>query len=104
TEVITLSNDMRENTVVENQLIKDNYYKIANNVTTPLLPPAAKAEVPFLNFASLQNAVSALEKATNSLNDAMNAANINDAKKAALNIKLYKAEQTLLTKDGLPRR
>jgi len=104
TEVITLSNDMRENTAVENQLIKDNYYKIANNVTAPLLPPAAKAEVPFLNFASLQNAVSALEKATNSLNDVMGAANINDAKKATLNIKLYKAEQTLLTKDGLPRR
>jgi N-acetylated-alpha-linked acidic dipeptidase len=104
TEVINLSNDMRENTNVENQLIKENYYKNANNITAPLLPPAAKTEVPFLNFASLQNAVTALEKATNDLNSAVTASNISDAKKAALNEKLYKAEQSLLTKEGLPRR
>jgi N-acetylated-alpha-linked acidic dipeptidase len=104
TEVISLSDNMRENTAVENQLIKDKYYALANNVTAPLLPPAAKAEVPFLNFASLQNAVTALEKATNSLNDAITRVDVPAAKKEALNQKLYKAEQTLLTKDGLPRR
>jgi N-acetylated-alpha-linked acidic dipeptidase len=104
TEVITLSNDVRENTAVENQLIKEKHYTTANNATAPMLPPAAKDEVPFLNFASLQNAVTVLEKATNSLSDAITAGNISVAKKNELNKKLYKAEQSLLTKDGLPRR
>ena len=58
----------------------------------------------FLNFGSLQNAVAALEKATNSLNDAITKADIPAAKREAMNQKLYKAEQTLLTKEGLPRR
>jgi N-acetylated-alpha-linked acidic dipeptidase len=104
TEVMALSNDMRENTAVENQLIKEKYYSIANNVTASLLPPVAKAEVPFLNFSSLQNAVAALEKAASSLNDAVTKSDMPTAKKEALNQKLYKAEQTLLTKEGLPRR
>ena len=104
TEVMALANDMRENTAVENQLIKEKHYSIANNVTASLLTPAAKAEVPFLNFGSLQNAVSALEKATNSLNDAITKADMPAAKREAMNQKLYKAEQTLLTKEGLPRR
>ncbi len=104
TEVITLSNDMRENTEVENQLIKEKHYTTANNSTSPMLPPASKAEVPFLNFASLQNAITVLEKATNSLNDAISTGNSSMAKKNELNKKLYKAEQSLLTKDGLPRR
>ena len=104
TEVMALSNDMRENTAVENQLIKEKYYSIANNVTASMLPPVAKAEVPFLNFGSLQNAVAALEKAASSLNDAITKADIPASKREALNQKLYKAEQTLLTKEGLPRR
>ena len=104
TEVTTLADDMRENTVVENQLIKEKHYSIANNITASMLPPVAKAEVPFLNFASLQNAVSALEKSTISLNDAINTGSITAIKKNELNKKLYKAEQSLLTKDGLPRR
>ena len=104
TEVITLTDNMRENTLVETQLIKEKHYSTADNVTAPMLPPAAKDEVPFLNFASLQNAMAALEKTTISLNAAITAGNIAGAKKDELNKKLYKAEQALLTKDGLPRR
>lgn len=102
TEVIALSNDMRENTAVENQLIKEEHYRIASNFTTPLLSPAAKEEVPFLNFASLQNAVTVLEKATNGLNETIS--NNTAVNKNELNKKLYRAEQSLLTRDGLPRR
>jgi N-acetylated-alpha-linked acidic dipeptidase len=104
TEVIALADNMRENTALENQLIKEKYYSLSNNVTAPLLPPVAKAEVPFLNFGSLQNAVAALEKATTNLNDAINKTDIPAAKKEELNKKLYQAEQNLLTKEGLPRR
>ena len=104
TELINLSNEMRENTELQNRLIKDKYYVIANNVTEPLLPPAVKTEVPFLNFSPLQNALATLEKSTNSLSEAMNKTGIPAASTAVLNKKLYQAEQNLLTKDGLPRR
>lgn len=104
TEVMSLADDMRENTSVENQLIKEKYYTIADRVNEPLLPPVAKDEVPFLSFASLQNAITVLEKSTNGLNDALSNNTLSVDKKNELNKKLYKAEQVLLTKEGLPRR
>jgi len=104
TEVVALADDMRETTTVENQVIKEKHYVTGNNVTAPLLAPAAKDEVPYLSFASLQNAVTALEKATTALAAAINTGNISAAKRNELNNKLYHAEQALLTKDGLPRR
>jgi N-acetylated-alpha-linked acidic dipeptidase len=104
TEVITLADDMREATAVENKLIKDKAYSIADNVTYPLLPPVAKEEVPYLDFSPLQNAVNDLQKSADSLSSYMSNNSLTDAEKNALNTKLYQAEQQLLTKDGLPRR
>lgn len=104
TEVITLADDMRENTAVENQLIKEKYYTIADKVNTPLLPPLAKDEVPFLSFAPLQNATNTLEKSSNTLSEALTNNSLTATQKNELNKKLYQAEQVLLTKEGLPRR
>jgi N-acetylated-alpha-linked acidic dipeptidase len=103
TDVIAMADEMRENTLVENQLILDKYYTISNKVTEPLLPPVAKAEVPFLNFGSLQNAVATLAKSADALN-AVTGNTMTADKKNELNKQLYRAEQVLLTKDGLPRR
>ena len=103
-EVMALADEMRENTSVENQLIKEKYYTMADKVNDPLLPPVAKDEVPFLNFSALQNAVDVLAKATDALNTIIVADTLTALKKNELNIQLYKAEQALLTKDGLPRR
>jgi N-acetylated-alpha-linked acidic dipeptidase len=103
TEVTALADNMRENTTVENKLIKDKHYTIANNVTASMLPPVAKDEVPFISFASLQNAVTALEKTANTLHE-LTVGDMSAAKKNLLNKHLYQAEQSLLTKDGLPRR
>ncbi len=104
TEVMTLADDMREATKLDNQLINEKYYSIANNITTPLLPPLPKSEVPYLNFSSLQNAVAGLQTTTDSLNSFMVNKTLSMAAKNTLNIKLYQAEQKLLTKEGLPRR
>jgi N-acetylated-alpha-linked acidic dipeptidase len=104
TEVIALADDMRENTAVENQVIKEKHYLTGDNVTSHKLPPAVKDEVPYLNFSSIQNAVAALEKASNSLNEAIAANSLSSTKKNELNSKLYHAEQSLLTAAGLPRR
>jgi N-acetylated-alpha-linked acidic dipeptidase len=104
TEVVALADDLREYTKVENKVISENHYIAGNNITQPKLPPAKKAEVPYLNFAALQNALSNLEKATTALNVAVGAGNIPAAKKALLNKNLYHAEQALLVEQGLPRR
>ena len=103
-EVVSLTDEMRENTLTENMLIKDKYYSIANRVNEPLLPPVAKDEVPFLNFGSLQNAVSVMGKITDSLQVLINSDHLTAAKRNTLNSQLYKAEQNLLSKNGLPRR
>ncbi|MFT3680508.1 MAG: transferrin receptor-like dimerization domain-containing protein [Ferruginibacter sp.] len=104
TEVMKLADDMRESTLVENEIINKKHYEYANKINEPLLSPASKSEVPFLSFASLQNAVVLLEKVTADLNAALNDNSIAAEKKAAVNQKLYTAEQQLLTQNGLPRR
>ena len=104
TDVIALADNMRENTLVENQLIREKYYTVANKVNDPLLPPVVKATVPFLNFSALQNAVTNLAKSADSLQVVSASNTLTAAKRNELNQQLYKAEQALLTKDGLPRR
>ncbi|CAN5559223.1 transferrin receptor-like dimerization domain-containing protein [soil metagenome] len=104
TEVMKLADDMRENTQMENQLIKEKYYSVADKIDEPLLPPVAKDEVPYLSFAALQNASAVFEKSANALQAAITGNTISDAKRDELNKKLYRAEQQLLSKDGLPRR
>ena len=85
-------------------MIKDKFYSIADQANEPLLPPVAKAEVPFINFSALQNAVANLGISADALNTLINSADLSIEKKNELNRQLFKAEQVLLTKDGLPRR
>ena len=104
TEVSSLADQLRETTSVENQLIKEKRYTYAADPKEKELPPVAKGEVPFLNFSGLQNSMNDLEKATKHLNDVLTSGKLTDAQKSAINIKLYRAEQQLLTEKGLPRR
>jgi len=103
-ELITLLDQMRETTSLANQLLKENHYGYAADPTITLLPPPAKDEVPYLNFSSLQNALSGLEKVTNHLSDTLAKVKLPENKQDAVNQALYKAEQQLLSDNGLPRR
>ncbi len=104
TELINLTNDMRESTKTENEIIKNNEYNLAADTALHMHSPKPKDEVPYLDFSSLQNALSALQKATDSLwnkwSKTLTAQNNIDA----FNKALYKAEQQLLLPNGLPRR
>jgi len=104
TELMTLLDQMRENTLLGNQLLKENAYAYAKDPKVTLLPPASKDEVPFLDFSSLQNALSDLEKASDRLADTLAKARLTDSRQDAVNQALYKAEQQLLSDNGLPRR
>src|SRR5260221_7652137 len=104
TELITTLDKMRETTALSNQLLKENHYTYAKDPTVQQLPPAAKTEVPFLNFSSLQNALGRLETATNRLSDSLARSRPTGNRADVVNQALYKAEQQLLSDNGLPRR
>jgi N-acetylated-alpha-linked acidic dipeptidase len=104
TELMTELDQMRETTALTNQLIKDHVFGNATDTALHLMPPAIKDEVPYLNFSSLQNALNDLEKVTNRLADTLARSRPAGARADAVNQGLYKAEQQLLSDNGLPRR
>ncbi len=53
---------MRTKTRELTKLLDDDAYKLAANPDKPRAPPPRAAEVPYLNFAELDNAVAKLEQ------------------------------------------
>jgi N-acetylated-alpha-linked acidic dipeptidase len=104
TELITELDQMRETTELTNQLVKEHIFGNATDTALHLMPPAVKDEVPYLNFSSLQNALNDLEKVTNRLADTLTRSRPTGARADAVNQALYRAEQQLLSDNGLPRR
>lgn len=103
-DLLNQTDQLRESTAAENELIRNNGYALANDPTEKKKAPAAKAEVPYLDFSPLLNALTLLEKSTDQLAAVWTKAAATGANTAALNQALYQAEQQLLTTNGLPRR
>ena len=103
-ELNELTDKMRENTSLENQMIKANDFNLANDPTKPMQAPVAKAEVPKLDFSALKTALDTLKKSADKLAATWTAASQTNADHDKLNKLLYRAEQQLLSADGLPRR
>lgn len=103
-DLLNQTDQLRESTAAENELIRANGYALANDPTEKKKAPTAKAEVPYLDFSPLLNALTSLEKSTDQLAATWTKAAATGANTAALNQALYQAEQQLLTTNGLPRR
>lgn len=103
-DLLNQTDQLRESTAAENELIRNNGYALANDPTEKKKAPAAKVEVPYLDFSPLLNALTLLEKSTDQLAAVWTKAAATGANTAALNQALYQAEQQLLTTNGLPRR
>jgi N-acetylated-alpha-linked acidic dipeptidase len=103
-ELINLLKNSRESTQVENQIINSGGYKVGEDPTKKFIAPAAKEEVPYLDFSPLQNALADLKKSADSLKVVFQNKIKNNAVSEAFNQSLYRAEQQLLNEDGLPRR
>ena len=101
-ELMSNVDALREKAQVENDLIKNNAYKIAADPTTKLTTPTLLSEVPFVDFSLLLNALATLEKSAQKVEQLKAGADAN--KLAAINAKIYSAEQSLLLPAGLPRR
>ena len=103
-ELIEMSEQMRESTEVENELIKNRVYQLANDPTKKLKIPTPKQEVPYLDFAPLQNALASLEKNVAHTDTVWHRSLSTGGDHDDLNKALYRAEQQLLSEKGLPRR
>ncbi|MBM3402659.1 MAG: folate hydrolase, partial [Bacteroidetes bacterium] len=95
---------MRESTLVFNQVIQGNNHKLADDPTKPTKLPVAKAEVPYLDFSPLQNSLVLLDQTANLLSESLNKGSVGKSALEEINRALYRAEQSLLTEQGLPRR
>jgi len=103
TEVNELTDKMRENTDMENQLIKANDFALAADPTKHEQMPAAKDTVPKLDFTALKAAVDTLKKVSDKLAVNWATASRTNGNNDKMNKMLYRAEQQLLS-EGLPRR
>jgi N-acetylated-alpha-linked acidic dipeptidase len=108
-ELHKLADGMRVKTRELGKLLDDESYKLATNPDFPRAPPARVADVPYLNFAALDNAVARLEQSAKAfdkeyarLGAAHDAAS--GAAKERVNSTLTTLEQNLMDSHGLPGR
>lgn len=104
TDLMTKTDQLRETTTADNALIRSNSYGLAADPTEKWMAPVAKAEVPYIDFSSLQNAMLELGKTTEALSQRWKKAMATQSDHKKTNEALYRAEQQLLTTSGLPRR
>jgi len=108
-ELHKLADGMRVKTRELNKLLDDESYKLATNPDFPRAPPARVSEVPFLNFAALDNAVARLEQSAKAFDkEYARLAATHDAAggaaKERVNSALASLEQNLMDSHGLPGR
>ena len=105
-EVATLADELRERTEDVNRNIAAKSFELAADPTKTFVAPKPKASVPFLNFAPLQNAVTALKKSAARYDQAGKGRRPPSTAKAnkALDEALYTTERALVRKEGLPLR
>jgi N-acetylated-alpha-linked acidic dipeptidase len=101
-ELINNVDQLREKTLIENELVNKKAYAYAADPAEGLTIPMLTAEVPYIDFSALLNALAKLEKAAVRVEEIK--ATGNAAQLATLNSKIYTAEQKLLSETGLPRR
>ena len=101
-ELMNNVEQMREKAKVENELVNTKAYAVAADPTEGLKLPTIVADVPYIDFASILNALTRLEKSAQQVEQIK--ANADAQKLAAINAKIYAAEQSLLMTNGLPRR
>ncbi|MEO6188012.1 MAG: M28 family metallopeptidase [Ginsengibacter sp.] len=103
-DLISLLGKTREATEIDNEIIKNGGYLVGNDPQKKLLPPGIKSTVPYLDFSILQNALESLKASTDSLKTTYQNKIKTNVVTKEFNEALYRAEQQLLTAEGLPRR
>jgi len=105
-EVTTLADKMRKETESHNHLVATNTFSLVADPTKTYIPPEAKAPVPYLNFAPLQNALINLEASAKAYDAALreHGSGLDAARRETLNDILRRVEQAMTRAEGLPGR
>jgi N-acetylated-alpha-linked acidic dipeptidase len=108
-DVMTLTDDMREETDRHNRLVRDDRFKVAADPTETYVPPDAKDPVPHLNFAPIQNALEGLAESAEAHERARKALLAGDGRLSMdqareVDAILYRTERAMTHPDGLPGR
>jgi N-acetylated-alpha-linked acidic dipeptidase len=108
-ELHKLADGMRAKTRELSKLLDDAAYSLAADPKKPRAPPLRAAEVPYLNFAELDNAVAKLEQSAKAFDKAYARLEAVDdpganAARERVNATLTDLEQSLTDSRGLPGR
>jgi N-acetylated-alpha-linked acidic dipeptidase len=107
TEVKALLETRRKEAETLKQNLAEGVYRVADDPRNPMIAPPAEEIPPFLNFAPLDNASTALDQASAHYAKALAAAQgkpLPPERLASINQQLALAESKLLSPQGLPRR
>lgn len=100
-EIEALAQTMRSETKENNDRVNSGIYDLVLDQQRSMRPPPIKAEVPFINFAPLKNAIAELDKASQRyLSQAANSPAASEKE----NQLLYMSERKLIQESGLPGR
>jgi N-acetylated-alpha-linked acidic dipeptidase len=104
-EIKTLLDNMRTATEVQNKMVKNNVYKLAEDPKKKLQPVKMKDSVPHLDFSEFESAMDSL-KANAAKYEKLCAAaiDLSPDKQKELNSILNDSERKLLSENGLPGR
>ncbi len=102
-EVMKLAKDTREATARKNRLIRENAYTLAADPKEEFAAPDPKPEVPFLNFAPLQNGLSRISELADDYS-AEAAIQLPESEQERVNSLFIDLERQLTREEGLPRR
>ena len=102
-EIIKSTETMRKSVEKHNKMVSQNYFELAADPTKPFKKPEKEEDVPYLDFTPLQNALATL-KTTVADYDSKDFTKLTTAEANELNEKLIHLEQSLTSKEGLPRR
>ncbi len=104
-----LVDDKRDHARKLDLLLADQVFELSADPTRRVGPPAAESDVPYLDFAPLDNAIERLKHSTKAYDEAYRRAagkdlGLDSAQRAKLDQLLQGLEQALTSNDGLPER
>lgn len=103
-EVTKLVTSMRDSTKSTNKLITSGMWAAVQDPQDKMITPAVKDEVPFINFAPLENALARLQESSAEFDRASKGKELSSADRRKLDEILFRSERALTRTEGLPRR
>jgi len=105
-EVKKLADDHREAALIQNKMLADGVFKLAADPTKSSGDPTALKQVPAIDFAPLDAAVTRLKASAKSYDEALaqNGAKLSPDARMILDTLMLSLDQTLTDNTGLPER